>query len=71
MKLDVGKVFGHMTQGSCIPTDSMKSGDDYSSLVYNIETGAYIDLDKTNPAYLVSQSYEMPGWNYPRQKRSG
>ena len=51
--MDVGKVFNHITQGSCIPTDSMKSGDDCSSLVHNISTGAYIDSDKTNPAYLV------------------
>ena len=32
----------------------MKRGDDdCSSLVHNIETGAYIDSDKTNPAYQV------------------
>ena len=44
-----------MTRGSCIPTDSVKSEDDgysseddgYSSLVHNIETGAYIDLDRS------------------------
>jgi len=47
MKLDVGKVFDNMTRGSCIPIDSMKSSDDYSSLVYSIGTGACIDLDKT------------------------
>jgi len=39
MKVEVGKVFDHMTRGSCIPTDSVKSGDDYSSLVHNIWTG--------------------------------
>ena len=32
MKLDVGKVVDSMTRGSCIPTDSVKSGDDYSSM---------------------------------------
>ena len=53
MKLDVGKMVDYMTQDSCIPTDSMKSNDDYSSLVHRIAIGAYIDLDKTNPAYLV------------------
>jgi len=53
MKLDVGKVVDKMTQESCIPTDSMKSDDDYCSLIHNIGTGAYIDSDKTNPAYLV------------------
>jgi len=53
MKLDVGKVFDHMTQGSCIHTNAVKSGDDYSSLVHSIGTGVYIDLDKTNPTYLV------------------
>ena len=42
-----------MTRENCIPTDSVKSGDDHSNVVYNTETGAYIDLDKTNPAYLV------------------
>ena len=41
MKQDVGKVVDHMTRGSCIPTDSVKSGDDYSSLVHNIETVDY------------------------------
>ena len=56
MKLDVGKVVDHNTQGSCIPTDSVKSGDDYSSLVHCIRTGAYIESDKTNLAYLVSWS---------------
>ena len=52
-----------MTQGSCIPTDSVKRGDDdCSSLVYNIKTRAYVDTDKTNPAYLVGQNYEMSDW---------
>ena len=50
MKQNVGKVGDHMTQGSCIPTDSVKSGDDSSSLVHNIGNGAYIDSDKTNLA---------------------
>jgi len=53
MKLDVGKVGDHMTRESCIPTDSVKSNDDYSSLIHSIRTGAYIDSDKTNLAYLV------------------
>ena len=53
MELDVAKVFNHMTWGSCIPTDSVKSGDDCFSLVHNIGTGEYIDSDKTNSAYLV------------------
>ena len=53
MKLDVGKVVDHMTRGSCILTYSVKSGDDCSSLAHNIETGAYIDSDKTNLVYLV------------------
>jgi len=47
MKVDVGKIFDHMTQGSCIPTES---GDDCSSLIHNIESGAYIDSEKTNLA---------------------
>ena len=53
MKLDVGKVVDCMTQGSYIPTDSVKSGDDCSSLIHSIKTGAYIDSDKTNPEYLA------------------
>jgi len=54
MKLNVGKVVNNMTLGSSIPTDSVKSGDDdYFSLIHNIRTGAYVDSDKTNPAYLV------------------
>ena len=52
--MNVGRVVDKITQESCIPTDSEKSGDDdYSSLVLNIRTGAYVDSDKTNPAYLV------------------
>ena len=53
MKLDVGKVVDHNTRGSCIPTDSMKSGDDYSSLVHSIGTGAHIESDNPNLAYTV------------------
>ena len=53
MKLDVGKVVDYMTRGSCIPTSSLKSGDDCFSLVHNIETRAYVDSDKTNLTYLV------------------
>ena len=41
--MDVGKVVDHMTWESCIPTDSVKSGDDYSSLIHSIRTGAEID----------------------------
>jgi len=43
MKLVVGKVVDHMTRRSCIPTDSVKSGDDDSNFVHNIETEAYIN----------------------------
>jgi len=42
-----------MTQGSYIPIDSVKSSDDCSMLVHNIGTKECIDLDKTNPEYLV------------------
>ena len=50
MKLDVGKVVDNMTRGSCIPIDSVKSSDDYYSLVHSIETGACNDSNKTNLA---------------------
>ena len=54
MKLNVGKLVDNKTRGSYIPTDSIKSGDDdYSNLVHNIRTGAYVDSNKTNQAYLV------------------
>ena len=53
MKKIVGKVIDNMTRESCIPTDYVKSRDDYSSLVHNIGTGAYVDSDKTNLAYLI------------------
>jgi len=53
MKLNVGKMVNHMTRGICNPTDSVKSGDDYSNLIHNIRTGVYIDSYKTNHAYLV------------------
>ena len=52
-KLSVGKVVDSKTRGSCIPTDSVKSGDDYSILVHSTGIGAYIESDKTNLAYLV------------------
>jgi len=39
MKLDVGEVVNYMTRESYIPTDFVKSGNDYSSLVHNITTG--------------------------------
>ena len=54
MKLDVGKVVDHMTRESCIPTDSMKSGNDCSSLVHSIGTAAYIESDNLNSTYMVS-----------------
>ena len=53
MELNVGKVADHMTRDNCIPTDSVKSSDDYSNLVHNIGFGAYVDSDKTNLTYLV------------------
>ena len=53
MKLGVGKVVDNMTQGNCTPIDSVKSSDDSFSLVHSIGTGAYIDSDKTNLAFLV------------------
>ena len=51
MKLGVGKVVDNMTQGSCIPIGSVKSSDNYSSLVHSIETGVCIDSDKINLEY--------------------
>jgi len=62
IKLFVGKVINSKTRGSCIPTDSVKSGDDYPILIHYTGIGAYIDSDKTNLAYLVDLSYVMPGW---------
>ena len=53
MKLFVGEVIDGKTRESCIPTDSVKSGDDCPILVYSTGIGAYIDSDKTNLAYLV------------------
>ena len=53
MKLFVCKVVDSKTRGSSIPTDSVKSGDDYPILVHNTGIGAYINSDKTNRAYLV------------------
>jgi len=40
-------------RGRCIPTDSVKSGDDDSNFVHYTGTGAYVDSDKTKLAYLV------------------
>ena len=53
MKLFVGKVIDSKTQRSCIPADSVRSGDDCPILVYSTGIGAYIDSDKTNLAYLA------------------
>jgi len=53
MELNVGKLVDHMARGNCIPTDSVKSGNDYSNLVHNIGVGTYVDSDKTNSVYLV------------------
>ena len=53
MKLDVGNVVDHMTRESYIPTDSVKSGNDYSSHVHSIGTGAHIKSDNPNLAYMV------------------
>ena len=39
MKLDVGKVNDHMTRGSYIPIDSVKSGDDCFSLFIELGLG--------------------------------
>ena len=33
MKLFVVKIVDSKTRGSCIPTDSVKSGDDYPNLI--------------------------------------
>ena len=48
--------------GNCILIDYVKSSDDCSTLVHIIGTGACIDSDKTNLAYLVGWSYDMSGW---------
>ena len=53
MKLNVSKMIDSMTRGSCISTDSVKSGNDYSSLVYSIRTGSHIEPDNPNSAYKV------------------
>ena len=39
LKLDVCKMVDYMTRESCIPTDSVKSGDDYSNLFIVLELG--------------------------------
>ena len=54
MKMIIGKVVDNMTQGHCIPTDSVKSGDNHSNLVHNTGAGIYTDSDKANTTYLVS-----------------
>ena len=46
MKLCVGKVIDSKTLGSCIPIDSVKSGDDCPILVHNTGIEAYIDSDR-------------------------
>jgi len=73
----VGKVVDKMTGGSCILTDSVKSGNDCSSLIHNIET-LFIIL---RPGHMLIwirpiwhtwlvKSYEIPGW-FLFKKRSG
>jgi len=53
MKLFVSKVVDSKTRGSCIPTDSVKSGDNCPILIHSTGIRAYIDSDKSNLAYLV------------------
>jgi len=53
MKLNVGKVVDYMTRESCIPIDSVKNRDGYYDFVHNFEIRACVELDKTNPTYLV------------------
>ena len=53
MKLFVGKVVDSKTQRSYIPTDSVKSGNDYPNLVHSTGIGAYIDSVMINLAYLI------------------
>ena len=52
-KLNIGQVIDSMTRESYIPTDLVKSDDDYSNLVHNTRIEAYIDSDKTNLTYFV------------------
>ena len=49
----VRKVVHNLARERCIPIDSVKSRDDYLNFVHTLEIGAYIDSDKTNPAYLL------------------
>ena len=44
-------VVDNMTRENFIPIDSVKSNDDYSSLIHSIETGACIDSDKSNSTH--------------------
>jgi len=60
-----------MTQGRCIPTDSMKSEDDCSNLGHNSRIMDYIESDKNNLIYLISSYYSMPGCIHLSQKRLG
>ena len=53
MKLFVGKVVDSKSRESCIPTDSVKSGDDCPILVHSTGIEVYIDSDKTNLTYLI------------------
>jgi len=53
MKLNISQVVDSMTRASCIPTDSVKSGDDHLNLIHNTMVRVYTDLDKTNLAHLV------------------
>ena len=62
MKLNVGKRVGNMTQERCIPTNLMKSRDDYSNLDHSSEIGEYAKSDKTYLAYLSDSCYAIPGW---------
>ena len=50
----VGKVIDNMSRGCYIPIGLVRSRNDYSNFVHEIEVGAYVNLDKTNLAYLVS-----------------
>ena len=60
MKLDVGKVVDHNTRGSWILIDSVKSGDDYSSLVIVLGLGHILSrIIPIRPIWLV---YVVHSW---------
>ena len=64
------KVVENLSQGRCIPIDSVKSENYFENYCYKIGGMGYIESDKSNPAYFIGSCYKKSVWSYLSQMRS-